>query len=91
MFSHCRKLKSFTLEQLSGIFCFVQTNDGKVVSVYHTSTDEASVINFKKGVAAVFRLILTNQLIRLKLILNLNITLTTGKKVVFLLYCGKVP
>ena len=40
---------------LSGPFCFVQTEDGKVVSVYHNLDEIAQIVNFKKGIAAAFQ------------------------------------
>lgn len=40
---------------LSGWFCFVQTDDGKVVAVHHASTELDDAINFKKSIAAAFQ------------------------------------
>ncbi|KAL5489314.1 hypothetical protein EMCRGX_G018392 [Ephydatia muelleri] len=40
---------------LSRPFCFVQTEDGKVVSVYHNLDEMAQIVNFKKGIAAAFQ------------------------------------
>eukprot|EP00731_Ephydatia_muelleri_P019786 Em0012g611a len=40
---------------LSGPFCFVQTEDGKIVSVHHNQDERAQVVNFKKGIAAAFQ------------------------------------
>lgn len=37
---------------VSGEFCFVQTFDGKITAVYHTSGQNEDVINFKKSIAA---------------------------------------
>ena len=40
---------------LGGQFCFVQTEDGKIVSVHHNPDERAQVVNFKKGIAAAFQ------------------------------------
>ena len=40
---------------LNGLFCFVQTEDGKIVSVHHNPNERAQVVNFKKGIAAAFQ------------------------------------
>lgn len=40
---------------LSGWFCFVQTEDGKVVAVHHAKDENDDAINFKKSVAAGFQ------------------------------------
>ena len=45
---------------LSGPFCFVQTEDGKVVSVFHNLDEMAQIVNFKKGIAAAFQAIFKN-------------------------------
>ena len=50
-----RMMKNYTVEYLSGVFCFVQTSDGKVVSVFHPRTEDAKVTNFKKGIASAFQ------------------------------------
>ncbi len=40
---------------LSGWFCFIQTDGGKVVAVYHSTDDKPDIVNFKKSVAASFQ------------------------------------
>ena len=40
---------------LNGPFCFVQSEDGKIVSVLHNPEEKAQVVNFKKGIAAAFQ------------------------------------
>ena len=40
---------------LSKWFCFVQTEDGKVVAVQHPRQENAEVVNFKKNIAAAFQ------------------------------------
>ena len=40
---------------LSQWFCFVQTDDGKVVAVQHASDERQSAIDLKKSIAAAFQ------------------------------------
>ena len=40
---------------LSGEFCFVQGEDGKVLSVYHDPSEKTEIANYKKGIAAAFQ------------------------------------
>ncbi len=40
---------------LAGWFCFVQTDSGKVVAVYHSRDDLPDIVNFKKSVASAFQ------------------------------------
>ena len=40
---------------LSGWFCFVQSENGKVVAVYHASGENPVTLNFKKTIAAAFQ------------------------------------
>ena len=40
---------------LSGWFCFVQTEEGKVVATYHSKEDHPSAVNIKKSIAAAFQ------------------------------------
>lgn len=40
---------------MSEAFCFVQTEDGKVVSVQHNPTEKTQIVNYKKGIAAAFQ------------------------------------
>lgn len=40
---------------LSGWFCFVQSNDGQVVSIFHSRGEDMEAVNFKKGIAAAFQ------------------------------------
>ena len=48
-------MKNIVKQQMSGWFCFVQTNDGKIVSVIHPQNEEVGIVNFKKGVASAFQ------------------------------------
>ncbi|KAL5489148.1 hypothetical protein EMCRGX_G018206 [Ephydatia muelleri] len=49
------QLSSDAEQLLSGPFCFVQTVDGKIVSVHHNPDECTQVVNFKKGIAAAFQ------------------------------------
>ena len=40
---------------LSESFCFVQSEDGKIVSVHYSPRDTREVVNVKKGIAAAFQ------------------------------------
>ena len=40
---------------LSGLFCFVQTEEGKIVAVHHSMEDHPSAVNIKKGIASAFQ------------------------------------
>ena len=40
---------------LSGPFCFVQTSDGKIVSVHYGPDEKPAIVNLKKAVAAAFQ------------------------------------
>ena len=40
---------------MSRPFCFVQTSEGKVVSVHYSPDEKPSIVNFKKAVAAAFQ------------------------------------
>ena len=40
---------------LSRWFCFVQTEDGKVVKAYYPREELPEIVNFKKSIAAAFQ------------------------------------
>ena len=42
-------------ELLQGEFCYVQTSDGKIVSVHYGTTANEEAINIKKGIASTFQ------------------------------------
>ena len=42
-------------KNLVGWFCFVQTAEGKVVSVFHSRNENLEAVNFKKSIAAAFQ------------------------------------
>ena len=40
---------------LASWFCFVQTEDGKVVAVQHPRTESQNTVDFKRAIAAAFQ------------------------------------
>ena len=42
-------------QTLSGWFCFVQTEDGKIVAVQHNTNESDIAVNIKKSIAAAFQ------------------------------------
>ena len=40
---------------LANWFCFVQTEDGKVVAVHHSPTESQNTVDFKRSIAAAFQ------------------------------------
>ena len=40
---------------MAGWFCFVQTVEGKVATVFHASTSDPQAVNLKKSIAAAFQ------------------------------------
>jgi hypothetical protein len=52
---HSHMLQQYVLEQLSGWFCFAQTADGGVVSVFHSEAEDPETVDIKKGIAAAFQ------------------------------------
>ena len=40
---------------LSGWFCYAQSDEGQVVSVFHSQDEDMEAVNFKKGIAAAFQ------------------------------------
>ena len=54
-YSTCRDLEDFAGKNLAGWFCFVQTAEGKVSSVYHESTENSEAVNLKKSIVAAFQ------------------------------------
>lgn len=43
------------VEELSGWFCFVQTDNGKIPVVFHPYNESQSIINFKKALVTGFQ------------------------------------
>ena len=50
-----RKWEEFVDQLLSGWFCFVQSNDGKVIAVHHATNESDNAVNVKKSIAAAFQ------------------------------------
>ena len=42
-------------DQLKGEFCYIQTRNGRIVSIYYSPTDSEEVINIKRGIAGAFQ------------------------------------
>ena len=40
---------------LAGWFCFIQTDDGKVVAVQHSPRESQNTVDFKRAIAAAFQ------------------------------------
>ena len=60
MFNNCcyclfRDLENYAEKNLAGWFCFVQTDEGKVSSVFHESTENSEAVNLKKSIVAAFQ------------------------------------
>lgn len=55
MTMQCRQRNRIVSQLLSQWFCFVQTNDGKVVAVQHASNEQQEAIDMKKSIAAAFQ------------------------------------
>ena len=45
----------FIADELDGELCYVQTSDGKIVSIHHGITDNYEGINIKKSIASTFQ------------------------------------
>ena len=50
-----RKRDQFVNQLLSGWFCFVQMEDGKIVAVQHAVNESESAVDVKKSIAAAFQ------------------------------------
>ena len=55
VYSTFRDLEDFAEQNLAGWFCFVQTAEGKVSSVYHETTENSEAVNLKKSIVAAFQ------------------------------------
>ena len=49
------------MDKLKGEFCYVQTQNGKIVSIHHSPTKNEEGINVKKGITGVFQANFENQ------------------------------
>jgi len=45
----------FIANELDGELCYVQTSDGKIVSIHHGITDNYEGTNIKKSIASTFQ------------------------------------
>ena len=42
-------------EKLKGKFCYVQTRDGRIVSIHYSPTESEDGVNVKRGIAGAFQ------------------------------------
>ena len=50
-----RYLEEYVDKLMAGWFCFVQTTEGKVATVFHSGNDNPEAVNLKKSIAAAFQ------------------------------------
>ena len=43
------------MSKLIGEFCYVQTRNGKIVSIHYDSTENEEAVNIKRGIAGAFQ------------------------------------
>ena len=43
------------MNKLKGEFCYVQTQNGRIVSIHYSPTDDEEGINVKRGIAGAFQ------------------------------------
>ena len=43
------------MDKLKGEFCYVQTRNGRIVSIHYSPTDDEEAINVKRGIAGAFQ------------------------------------
>ena len=48
-------------DKLKGEFCYVQTRDGKIVSIHYSPTESEEGINVKRGITGAFQANFENQ------------------------------
>ena len=48
-------------DKLRGEFCYVQTRDGKIVSIHYSPTENEDGINIKRGITGAFQANFDNQ------------------------------
>ena len=46
---------NFLTDELDGELCYVQTSDGKIVSIHYELTDDYEGVNIKRSIASVFQ------------------------------------
>ena len=49
------RMAEFIEDRLKGEFCYLQTSDGKIVSIHYSPTDNDEGINIKRGIASAFQ------------------------------------
>ena len=47
--------KAFLMDRLKGEFCYVQTRNGKIVSIHYSPTEDEEAVNIKRGIAGAFQ------------------------------------
>ena len=55
------KIKAFLEDKLKGEFCYVQTGNGKIVSIHYSPTKDEEAINVKRGITGAFQANFDNQ------------------------------
>lgn len=48
-------IAAFLEDELKGEFCYIQTHNGKIVSVHFSPTENQQGLNIKKGIATAFQ------------------------------------
>ena len=48
-------LQQLLVDELQGEFCYVQSSDGKIVSVHYGTTENHEAINIKRSIASTFQ------------------------------------
>ena len=49
------------MDKLKGEFCYVQTRNGKIVSIHYSPTEDEESINVKRGITGAFQANFDNQ------------------------------
>ena len=55
------KIASLLNNKLKGEFCYVQTKNGKIVSIHYSPTEDEEAINVKRGITGAFQANFDNQ------------------------------
>ena len=54
-------LGAYLMEKLKGEFCYIQTTNGRIVSIHYSPTNDEESINVKRGIAGAFQANFDNQ------------------------------
>ena len=54
-YSNSTQADDFLADELDGELCYVQTSDGKIVSIHYALTDNFEGINIKRSIASTFQ------------------------------------